>query len=95
MYKLFNEKLKQTCCNKDIFPFNYLGIEQTFSEVVCKKLISKDTAKKPTCTGLSFHHIELAFKRDKENGVKTIMQAHGLKGKTANVFRKFFIEKEE
>ena len=34
LYKLFNEKLKQTCCNKDIFPFNYLGIEQTSSEVV-------------------------------------------------------------
>ncbi|XP_078328075.1 DNA polymerase III PolC-type-like [Crassostrea virginica] len=95
LYKLFNEKLKQTCCDKDIFPFNYLGIEQTFSDVVCKKVISKDTAKKLACTGLSFNHIELAFKRDKDNGVKTIMQAHGLKGKTANVFRKFFIEKEE
>ena len=95
MYKLLNKKLKQTCCDKELFPFNYLGLEQTFSEVVCRKVISKDTAKKLACTGLSFHHIELAIKRDKDNGVKTIMQVHGLKGKKANVFRKFFIEKEE
>lgn len=61
LYKLFNEKLKQTCCDKDIFPFNYLGIEQTFSDVVCRKVIFKDTAKKLACTGLSFNHIELAF----------------------------------
>ena len=60
LYKLFNEKLKQTCCDKDIFPFNYLGIEQTFSDVVCKKVISKDTAKNlhalvSVSTKLSWH----------------------------------------
>lgn len=95
LYKLFHLKLKQTCSGKDLFPFNYLSIVEGFSGVIVKKVISKDTARKLSCTGLSLHHLELAYKRNNDDGVKSIMQEHGLKGKTANVFKKFFSEKEE
>ncbi|CAG2196196.1 unnamed protein product [Mytilus edulis] len=95
LYKLFHLKLKQTCSGKDLFPFNYLSIVEGFSSVIVKKVISKDTARKLSCTGLSLHHLELAYKRNNDDGVKSIMQEHGLKGKTANVFKKFFSEKEE
>ncbi|VDI68302.1 Hypothetical predicted protein [Mytilus galloprovincialis] len=95
LYKLFHLKLKQTCSGKDLFPFNYLSIVEGFSSVIVKKVISKDTARKFSCTGLSLHHPELAYKRNNDDGVKSIMQEHGLKGKTANVFKKFFSEKEE
>ncbi|XP_063436090.1 uncharacterized protein LOC134717530 [Mytilus trossulus] len=95
LYKLFHLKLKQTCSGKDLFPFNYLSIVEGFSSVIVKKIISKDTARKLSCTGLNLHHLELAYKRNNDDGVKSIMQEHGLKGKTANVFKKFFSEKEE
>ncbi|CAG2184564.1 unnamed protein product [Mytilus edulis] len=95
LYKLFHLKLKQTCSGKDLFPFNYLSIVEGFLVSLFKKVISKDTARKLSCTGLSLHHLELAYKRNNDDGVKSIMQEHGLKGKTANVFKKFFSEKEE
>lgn len=95
LYQLFNLKLKQTCCAKDLFPFNYLANIESFSAVIIGKVISKDTARKLSCTGLSLHHVQLAYKRNNEDGIKSIMQEHGFKGKTANVFKKFFSEKEE
>ncbi|CAG2204192.1 unnamed protein product [Mytilus edulis] len=74
LYKLFHLKLKQTCSGKDLFPFNYLSIVEGFSSVIVKKVISKDTARKLSCTGLSLHHLELAYKRNNDDGVKSIMQ---------------------
>ncbi|CAG2238779.1 unnamed protein product [Mytilus edulis] len=51
---------------------------------------SKLTARRLAHSGLCLKHLQLAFNRDSENGLKSILLEHGFNAKTVTSFTKYF-----
>ncbi|CAG2245410.1 unnamed protein product [Mytilus edulis] len=57
--------------------------------------ITKLTARRLAHSGLCLKHLQLAFNRDSENGLKSILLEHGFNAKTVTSFTKYFTCTEE
>ncbi|VDI02917.1 Hypothetical predicted protein, partial [Mytilus galloprovincialis] len=57
--------------------------------------ITKLTARQLAHSGLCLKHLQLAFNRDSENGLKSILLEHGFNAKTVTSFTKYFTCTEE
>ena len=85
-----------TYSDKDVFPFNMMLLADSFDKIVQASYISKDTARKLAYSGLCLKHLQLAFDRGGENGLRSVLIEHGFKlRKTSTSLAKYFSVKEE
>lgn len=85
-----------TYSDKDVFPFNMMLLGSSFDKVVKEGCISKDTARKLAYSGLCLKHLQLAFKRGGEDGLRSVLSEHGVKlRRTSASIAKYFRESEE
>ncbi|XP_061168632.1 uncharacterized protein LOC133177736 [Saccostrea echinata] len=87
LHRLFEEKLYSHCKDSDVFPFHVRKLESSFTEVIQEKKISKTVARRIANSGLGLKHLQLAFKRDPNVGVKSILQERGFRGKTIHAIK--------
>ena len=80
---------------KDIFPFNQMALMESFTPIIKTSCITKPVAKRLAICGLSKRHLELAFSRDGENGLKFVLSEHGFNARTVKAISHFFSCKEE
>ena len=73
---LFNEKMHLNLkdLSSFLFPLNLSAISNSLTPLVENKAISVQTRNKLACSSLSFKHLELAFKRDPEQGIAHIFR---------------------
>ncbi|XP_076110691.1 uncharacterized protein LOC143079310 isoform X2 [Mytilus galloprovincialis] len=80
---------------KDVFPFNSALLTDSYIPLIRDSRITKLTARKLAHSGLCLKHLQLAFNRDSENGLKSILLEHGFNAKTVTCFTKYFTCTEE
>ncbi|XP_071140202.1 uncharacterized protein [Mytilus edulis] len=80
---------------KDVFPFNSALLTDSYIPLIRASRITKLTARKLAHSGLCLKHLQLAFNRDSENGLKSILLEHGFNAKTVTCFTKHFTCTEE
>ncbi|VDI06984.1 Hypothetical predicted protein [Mytilus galloprovincialis] len=80
---------------KDVFPFNSALLTDSYIPLIRASRITKLTARKLAHSGLCLKHLQLAFNRDSENGLKSILLEHGFNAKTVTSFTKYFTCTEE
>ncbi|XP_021350881.1 uncharacterized protein LOC110448777 [Mizuhopecten yessoensis] len=80
---------------KDIFAFNVTALTDTFTPLMRASLITKPTARRLAQCGLCLRHLQLAFKRDTENGLRYVLSEHGFNAKTVKAVTSFLTNKEE
>ncbi|XP_076083995.1 uncharacterized protein LOC143054830 [Mytilus galloprovincialis] len=80
---------------KDVFPFNSALLTDSYIPLIRDSRITKLTARKLAHSGLCLKHLQLAFNRDSENGLKSILLEHGFNAKTVTCFTKHFTCTEE
>ncbi|CAG2205895.1 unnamed protein product [Mytilus edulis] len=77
---------------KDVFPFNSALLTDSYIPLIRASRITKLTARRLAHSGLCLKHLQLAFNRDSENGLKSILLDHGFNAKS---FTKYFTCTEE
>ncbi|XP_071160714.1 uncharacterized protein [Mytilus edulis] len=80
---------------KDVFPFNSALLTDSYIPLIRDSHINKLTARRLAHSGLCLKHLQLAFNRDSENGLKSILLEHGFNAKTVTCFTKYFTCTEE
>ncbi|CAC5359761.1 unnamed protein product [Mytilus coruscus] len=80
---------------KDVFPFNAALLTDSYIPLIRASHITKLTARRLAHSGLCLKHLQLAFNRDSENGLKSILLEHGFNAKTVTSFTKYFTCTEE
>lgn len=80
---------------KDVFPFNAAVLTDSFNLLIRASHITKLTARRLAQSGLCLKHLQLAFNRDSENGLKSILLEHGFNAKTVTSISKYFTCTEE
>ncbi|VDI68461.1 Hypothetical predicted protein [Mytilus galloprovincialis] len=80
---------------KDVFPFNSALLTDSYIPLIRASRITKLTARRLAHSGLCLKHLQLAFNRDSENGLKSILLEHGFNAKTVTSFTKYFTCTEE
>ncbi|CAC5409036.1 unnamed protein product [Mytilus coruscus] len=80
---------------KDVFPFNAALLTDSYIPSIRASHITKLTARRLAHSGLCPKHLQLAFNRDSENGLKSILLEHGFNAKTVTSFTKYFTCTEE
>ncbi|CAC5366566.1 unnamed protein product [Mytilus coruscus] len=80
---------------KDVFPFNAALLTDSYIPLIRASHITKLTARQLAHSGLCLKHLQLAFNRDSENGLKSILLEHGFNAKTVTSFTKYFTCTEE
>ncbi|XP_063420899.1 protein PML-like [Mytilus trossulus] len=80
---------------KDVFPFNSALLTDSYIPLIRASRITKLTARRLAHSGLCLKHLQLAFNRDSENGLKSILLEHGFNAKTVTCFTKYFTCTEE
>ncbi|CAC5356263.1 unnamed protein product [Mytilus coruscus] len=70
---------------KDVFPFNEALLTDSYIPLI-RVYITKLTARRLAHSGLCLKHLQLAFNRDSENGLKSILLEHGFNAKTVTSF---------
>ena len=81
--------------DNDVFPFNITILTDSFLPLVRSAKITNQTSRKLAHSGLCLKHLELAYKRDSENGLKSVLLEHGFNKKTVTAFLKYFTATEE
>ncbi|CAC5375466.1 unnamed protein product [Mytilus coruscus] len=74
---------------KDVFLFNAALLTDSYIPLIRASHITKLTARRLAHSGLCLKHLHLAFNRDSENGLKSILLEHGFNAKTINQDMKF------
>ncbi|CAC5420498.1 unnamed protein product [Mytilus coruscus] len=80
---------------KDVFPFNAALLTDSYIPLIRASHITKLTARRLAHSGLCLKHLQLAFNRDSENGLKSILLEHGFNAKTVTSFTKYLTCTEE
>ncbi|CAC5355730.1 unnamed protein product [Mytilus coruscus] len=71
---------------KDVFPFNAALLTDSYIPLIRASHITKLTARRLAHSGLCLKHLQLAFNRDSENGLKSILLEHGFNAKNSHIF---------
>ncbi|XP_063406005.1 uncharacterized protein LOC134689966 [Mytilus trossulus] len=80
---------------KDVFRFNSALLTDSYIPLIWASHITKLTARRLAHSGLCLKHLQLAFNKDSENGLKSILLEHGFNAKTVTCFTKYFTCTEE
>jgi DNA polymerase III alpha subunit (gram-positive type) len=95
LHQLFQEKLRSYCRNTDLFPFNEMHLESSYKEAIQGKKISKTAARRLANSGLGLNHLRLAFRRNPDDGVKSVLLERGFQGRTVSAIKTFLLETTE
>ncbi|XP_061168272.1 uncharacterized protein LOC133177209 [Saccostrea echinata] len=93
LHELFVSKF--TFRETDAFPFNFHALQKSFGPVVERKLISNANSRKLANSGLGLGHLYLAYHRDNDTGVKSVLSEHGFNAKTSKRIHAYFEKQEE
>lgn len=79
LYQLFEEKLQCLRRKIDSFPFHVTKLEASFTSVIFEMKIQKAEPRRLANAELGLNYLILPFKRDRNIGVKSILQERGFK----------------
>jgi hypothetical protein len=91
MKHIMQQKMFKLCIISDVFPFNVSKLENAYKHIS----LSKSVIRRLASSGIGLHHLQLAFKRERNVGVKSVLQERGFNGKTTKVIQTFFENSEE
>ncbi|XP_063442586.1 uncharacterized protein LOC134722883 [Mytilus trossulus] len=80
---------------KDVFPFSSALLIDSYIPLIRASHITKLTGRRLAHSVLCLKHLQLAFNRDSENGLTSILLEHGFNAKTVTSFTKYFTCTEE
>jgi hypothetical protein len=86
-------RLQYAC--RDIFPFNHTQRVASYKDIINKSMITKTVACRMANSGIGLKHLELAHKRDSQNGICSVLLEHGFSRKTARIIFSYFENSEE
>ena len=71
LHELLSSKLEYS--SKDVFPFDLQRILQSHAPMIRESALSKALANRLSNCGLSYKHLQLAYKRDPVNGIRVVL----------------------